>query len=143
MSLERGERMNLHASLSVDARHDKVWITFKVENRGERRVWLPRALTDDPRPAGRVFDVRVHPGGAPVAHMGVAARTVPGTADWFELPPHSAHTHTVDITADYAFLPGDHTYELRYEGVALADIHQPDATTAFSTDAVMFRHVAP
>jgi hypothetical protein len=141
MSLERGERMNLHASLSVDARHDKVWITFKVENRGERRVWLPRALTDDPRPAGRVFDVRVHPGGAPIAYVG--ANAARGGAGWFELPPHSAHTHTVDITADYAFRPGDHTYELRYEGVALADIHQPDATTALATDAVMFRHIAP
>jgi hypothetical protein len=141
MSIEGGGRMNLHASLSVDARHDKVWITFKAENRGERRVWLPRALTDDPRPGGRVFDVRVHPGGAPIAYVG--AHAARGGAGWFELPPHSAHTHTVDITSDYAFRPGDHTYELRYAGLALADIHHPDATTALATDPVMFRHVAP
>jgi hypothetical protein len=141
MSSERGERMNLHASLSVDARHDKVWITFRAENRGERRVWLPRALADDPRPAGRVFDVRVHPGGAPVPYVGAHAGR--GTDAWFELPPHSAHTHTVDITADYAFWPGDHTYELRYAGLALADIHHPDVTTPLVPEPVMFRHVAP
>ena len=136
--------MNLHACLSVDARHDKVWITFRAENRGERRVWLPRALADDPHPAGRVFDVRVHPGGAPVAYVGAAAaRTAPGTSDWFELPPHSAHTHTVDVTADYAFRPGDHTYELRYVGLALVDIHHPDVTTPLVPEPVMFRHVAP
>jgi hypothetical protein len=141
MSNERGDRMNLHASLSVDARHDKVWITFRAENRGERRVWLPRALDADVRPAGRLFDVRAHPGGAVVAYVGAGAAQ--GASGWFELPPHSAHTHTIDITADYAFRPGDHTYELRYAGLALADIHQPDATTPLVTEPVMFRHVAP
>jgi hypothetical protein len=136
--------MNVHASLSVDARHDKVWITFRAENRGERRVWLPRALAADVRPAGRLFDVRAHPGGAPVAYVGPAAAPgAPAPSDWFELPPHSAHTHTVDITADYAFRSGDHTYELRYAGLALADIHQPDATSPLVTEPVMFRHVAP
>lgn len=133
--------MNLHASLSVDARHDKVWITFRAENRGERRVWLPRALDADIRCAGRLFDVRAHPGGAAIAYVGAdAAHAATG---WFELPPHSAHTHTIDITADYAFRSGDHTYELRYAGLALGDIHQPDATTPLVTEPVMFRHVAP
>jgi len=136
--------MNVHASLSVDARHDKVWITFRAENRGERRVWLPRALAFEPRSAGRVFDVRAHPGGAPVAYVGPAAtRGASAAADWFELQPHSAHTHTIDITADYAYLPGDHTYELRYEGAVLGDIHQPDATTPLATEPVMFRHIVP
>jgi hypothetical protein len=136
--------MNVHASLSVDARHDKVWITFRAENRGERRVWLPRALAYDPRPAGRVFDVRAHPGGAPIPYVGpAAARGTSAASDWFELQPHSAHTHTIDITADYAFKPGDHTYELRYEGAVLGDIHQLDATTPLATGPVLFRHIAP
>ena len=136
--------MNVHASLSVDARHDKVWITFRAENRGERRVWLPRALAHDPRPAGRVFDVRAHPGGAPIPYVGPAAAHRTSTAaDWFELQPHSAHTHTIDITADYAYLPGDHTYELRYEGAVLGDIHQLDATTPLVTEPVLFRHITP
>jgi hypothetical protein len=108
--------MNVHASLSVDARHDKVWITFRAENRGERRIWLPRALAYDPRPGGRVFDVRAHPGGAPIPYVGPAAAQ--GT-------------------------PGDHTYELRYEGAVLGDIHQPDATTPLATEPVLFRHIAP
>ena len=133
--------MNLHASLSVDARHDKVLITFRAENRGERRVWLPRALDADIRCAGRLFDVLAHPGGAPVAYVG--AQAARGASDWFELPPHSAHTHTLDITADYAFRPGDHTYELRYAGLALADIHHPEATTPLVTEPVLFRHITP
>jgi hypothetical protein len=141
MSNEQGGGMNLHASLSVDARHDKVWITFRAENRGERRVWLPLALAADSRPAGRLFDVRAHPGGAPIAYVGAGASRA--ASGWFELPPHSAHTHTLDITADYAFRAGDHTYELRYAGLALADIHHLDATTPLVTEPVMFRHIAP
>ena len=136
--------MNLHASLSVDARHDKVWVTFRAENRGERRVWLPRGLAADTRPAGRLFDVRLHPGGVAIAFAGRAAPVAAASAsDWVELPPHSAHTHTVDVTADYAFRPGDHTYELRYVGLALVDIHHPDVTTPLVPEPVMFRHVAP
>jgi len=137
--------MNVHASLSVDARHDKVLVTFQVENRGERRVWLPCAVAADARCRGRLFDVRAHPGGTAVAFVGTAAAARPaaGTADWFELPPHSAHTHTIDISPDYAFRPGDHTYELRYAGTLLADIHQPDATSPLVTEPVMFRHIAP
>jgi hypothetical protein len=141
MSNEQGGGMNLHASLSVDARHDKVWITFRAENRGERRVWLPQALAADVRPAGRLFDVRAHPGGAPIGYVG--ANAARDASDWFELPPHSAHAHTIDITADYAFRPGDHTYELRFSGLALADIHHPEATTPFVTEPVMFRHITP
>jgi hypothetical protein len=141
MSNEQGGGMNLHASLSVDARHDKVWITFRAENRGERRVWLPQALAADICPAGRLFDVRAHPGGAAIAYVG--ANAARAASDWFELPPHSAHTHTLDITADYAFRPGDHTYELRFAGLALADIHHPEATTPFVTEPVMFRHITP
>ena len=45
--------------------------------------------------------------------------------------------------ADYAYLPGDHTYELRYEGAVLGDIHQLDATTPLATEPVMFRHIVP
>jgi hypothetical protein len=137
--------MNVHASLSVDARHDKVLVTFRAENRGERRIWLPCALASDARCRSRLFDVRAHPGGAAVPYTGAAAaaRGAPGASDWFELPPHSAHTHTIDITLEYAFQPGDHTYELRYAGTLLPDIHQREATRPLVTDPVMFRHIAP
>ena len=137
--------MNVHASLSVDARHDKVLVTFRVENRGERRVWLPCAVAADARCRSRLFDVRAHPGGAAVAYVGTAAppRAVPSASDWFELAPHSAHTHTLDVTREYAFRPGDHTYELRYAGKALSDIHQLDATSPLVTEPVMFRHITP
>ena len=78
------------------------------------------------------------------SHSSAGLRLTPGAAsDWVELAPHSAHTHTVDITSDYAFRSGDHTYELRYAGLALGDIHQLDVTTPLVTDTVMFRHIAP
>jgi hypothetical protein len=134
--------MNVHASLSADARHDKVWITFKVENRGERRIWLPRAIAADTVLSGRLFELRVHPDGAPVAYIGpVAEPGAPGRHDYVELAPHSAHTHTLDITPDYAFPSGAHDYELRYDGVVLGDIQHPEATTALRPMPVVFRHV--
>jgi hypothetical protein len=119
--LVEGETMNVHASLSVDAGHDKVLVTFRVENRGERRVGLPREIAFDPELARRLFDLREHPGDAEVPYTGrMVKRAPPGLDDYIELAPHSAHTHTIDITHAYAFRPGTHTYVIRYEGAALA-----------------------
>lgn len=135
------QSMNVHASLSVDARHDKVLVTFKVENRGERRVGLPREIASDTELTRRVFDLREHPGEAEVPYTGrMVKRGPPGLDDYVELAPHSAHTHTIDITRFYAFKPGTHTYVIRYGGAALADVRQLDSAADFSTDAVMFSH---
>jgi hypothetical protein len=142
-ALPEGATMNVHACLSAEARHDKVWITFKIENRGERRVWLPRALAADAALGGPLFALRVQPEGNPVAYVGAMAPPgAPAKSDWFELAPHSAHTHTIDITPAYAFPAGAHDFELRYEGVALGDIQHPEATTPLVTDPVVFRHAA-
>jgi hypothetical protein len=133
--------MNVHACLEVDARHEKVLVTFKIENRGERRVWLPRAIAADAHLRGPVFDLRLFPGDAPVDYVGSARREhAAGLDDYLELAPHSAHTHTLDITRDYAFQPGAHTYNIRYAGEVVTDNRQPDAKTALATEAVMFNH---
>jgi hypothetical protein len=135
------QTMNVHASLSVDARHDKVLVTFKVENRGERRVGLPREIALDPELTRRVFDLREHPGDAEVPYTGRMVKRAPlGLDDYVELAPHSAHTHTIDITRFYAFRPGTHTYVIRYEGAALADVRQLESTSDMRTDVVMFSH---
>jgi hypothetical protein len=135
------QRMNVHASLSVDARHDKVLVTFKVENRGERRVGLPREIAASTELTRRVFDLREHPGEAEVPYTGRMVKRGPLTLDdYVELAPHSAHTHTIDITRFYAFKPGTHTYVIRYAGTALADVRQLESGADFSTDAVMFSH---
>jgi hypothetical protein len=143
--------MNVHACLEVDARHEKVLVTFKIENRGERRVWLPRAVAADARLRGRVFDLRLFPGDAPVAYVGPDAGAgrgaqadahVDGLADYVELAPHSAHTHTIDVSRDYAFAPGEHTYAIRYAGDVVADSRHPDVKTALATEDVMFTHTA-
>ena len=139
-----GETMNVHASLSVDARHDKVLVTFRIENRGERRVGLPREIASDTALSRRLFDLREHPGDAEVPYTGpMVKRAALGADDYIELPPHSAHAHTIDITRFYAFKPGTHTYVIRYGGAALADVRQLDATTGFATEPVMFSHTTP
>ena len=133
--------MNVHASLSVDARHDKVLETYRIENRGERRVGLPREIAADTELTRRLFDLREHPGEAPVPYTGrMVKRGPPTLGDYVELAPHSAHTHTIDITDAYAFRPGTHTYVIRYEGSALADVRQLDSAAGFQTGAVMFSH---
>jgi hypothetical protein len=136
-----GARMNVHASLSVDARHDKVLVTFRIENRGERRVGLPREIASDTELARRLFDLREHPGDAEVPYTGRMVKRGPlGLDDYVELAPHSAHTHTIDITHAYAFKPGTHTYVIRYEGAALGDVRQLESSADFATEAVMFSH---
>src|ERR1043165_6593443 len=95
-----GERlMNVHASLSVDARHDKVLVSVKIENRGERSVGLPREIATDTELSRRLFDLRRHPGGAELPYTGrMVKRAALTLDDYIELPPHSARTHTIDIT---------------------------------------------
>jgi hypothetical protein len=135
------QTMNVHASLSVDARHDKVLVTFKVENRGERRIGLPREIASDTELTRRLFDLRVHPGDAEVPYTGRMVKRAPlGLDDYVELAPHSAHTHTIDITPFYAFKPGTHTYVIRYEGAALGDVRQLASASDIETDAVMFSY---
>ncbi|WP_051971778.1 hypothetical protein [Massilia sp. 9096] len=138
--------MNVHACLEVDARHEKVLVTFKIENRGERRVWLPRAIAADTRLKSRVFDLRLFPGDEPVAYVGTdvgaAVGASSGLADYVELAPHSAHTHTIDVTGAYAFAPGEQTYQIRYAGEVVADSQHPEVKSALATETVMFSHGA-
>lgn len=135
--------MNLHACLRVDATHDKVLVTFMAENRGERRVWLPRAIAADTSLSLPLFELRRHPDGPALDYLGAtAAPRTPTADDYIELPPHSAHTHTIDVTHAYAFAPGEQAYAIHYAGAAVEDIRRPDATTVFETQPVVFRHAA-
>lgn len=137
-----GERlMNVHASLSVDARHDKVLVTLRIENRGERRVGLPREIAADTELSRRAFDLRRHPDGAELPYTGrMVKRAALTLDDYIELAPHSAHTHTIDITRAYAFESGTHAYAIRYEGSVLADVRQLESATQLSTEPVTFTH---
>ena len=137
-----GERlMNVHASLSVDARHDKVLVTIKIENRGGHRIGLPREIAADSELSRRVFDLRRHPGGAELPYTGrMVKRAALTLDDYIELPPHSARTHTIDITRAYAFEPGTHTYVIRYQGAVLADVRQLESAAGLSTGPVTFSH---
>ena len=138
---DKGEAMNVHASLSVDARHDKVLVTIKVENRGERRIGLPREIAADTELSRRLFDLRRHPGGAELPYTGrMVKRAALTLDDYIELAPHSAYMHTIDITRAYAFEPGTHAYVIRYQGTALADVRQLESAVELSTEPVTFSH---
>ena len=133
--------MNVHASLSVDAGHDKVLVTFRIENRGERRVWLPRAIAADPTLTGDLFELRRQAGAAPVAYRGpVVKRAAATVGDRVEVAPHSAHAHTIDITAAYAFDAGMHAYEIRYQGAVGTDSQDLDMLRDVATEAVVFNY---
>lgn len=133
--------MNVHASLSVDARHEKVLVTFLIENRGERRVGLSRGIAAETTLSRRLFDLRQHPGDAEVPYTGPMTKRAPlSLDDYVELAPHSAHTHTIDITRAYAFRPGTHTYVIRYKDAVLADVRQLDSATSIATNQVMFSY---
>ena len=133
--------MNVHASLSVDARHDKVLVTFKFENRGEGRVGLPREIAADTGLSRRLFDLRRHPGGDELPYTGrMVKRAALTLDDYIELPPHSARTHTIDITQAYAFAPGTHTYVIRYRGSVLTDVRELESAAELSTEPVTFSH---
>jgi hypothetical protein len=133
--------MNVHASLSVDTRHDKVLVSVKIENRGERRVGLPREIAADTELSRRLFDLRRHPGGAGLPYTGrMVKRAALTLDDYIELPPHSARTHTIDITRAYAFEPGTHAYVIRYQGSVLADVRQLESAVELSTELVTFSH---
>jgi len=135
-----GERsMNVHASLSVDARHGKVLVSVKIENRGERSVGLPREIAADTELSRRLFDLRRHPGGAELPYTGrMVKRAALTLDDYIELPPRSARTHTIDITRAYAFEPGTHAYVIRYRGAVLADVRRLESAVELSTEPVTF-----
>ncbi|CAH0300587.1 hypothetical protein SRABI118_04385 [Massilia sp. Bi118] len=133
--------MNVHASLSIDARHEKVLVTFKIENRGERRIGVPREIAVETELTRRLFELRQHPGDAEVLYLARTVKRVPlGLDDYVELAPHSAHTHTIDITRAFAFRPGTNTYVIRYESTALEDVRRLDTAVGFTTASVMFSH---
>jgi hypothetical protein len=137
-----GEAMNVHASLSVDAGHEKVLVTFRIENRGERRAWLPRTVAAADGLSGRLYELHGQDG-AEVDYTGPWVKRGPVTAaDFVELAPHSAHTHTIDITPFYAFTPGRHAYTIRYAGQGLGDVKQLEATSPLETDAVTFTYTS-
>ena len=137
-----GERsMNVHASLSVDARHDKVLVTVRIENRGERPIGPPRELAADSELSRRLFDLRRHPSGAELPYTGrMVKRSALTLDDYIVLQPHSARTHTIDITRAYAFEPGTHAYVIRYQGPVLADVRELESATELSTGPVTFSH---
>lgn len=119
-----GQAMSdVSAQLAVNTSDGHVRVDVRLENRGKRDVYVPRALASARQLDGRLFDVRDARTGEPVPYQGRMVKRGPLTADDFlQLAPGATHRHSIDITAAYAFAPGTHEYRLSYEGAAGADV---------------------
>jgi hypothetical protein len=143
-----GQAMNdVGVQLAVDTGGGHVRVDVRLENRGARPVYVPRALASARQLDGRLFDVRDARTGAPVQYQGRMVKRGPLTADdYLLLAPGATHRHSIDITPAYAFAPGTHDYRLAYEGAAGADVRAllaGSATAGLAAPPVTFTYTAP
>ncbi|AVR96856.1 hypothetical protein [Pseudoduganella armeniaca] len=132
--------------LAVDSREGHVRVDVRLENRGARPVYVPRALAAARQLDGRLFDVRDARTGEPVQYQGRMVKRGPLTADdYLVLAPGATHRHSIDITSAYAFAPGTHEYRLGYQGAAAPDVQAlvaGTATAGLAAPAVTFTYTA-
>lgn len=143
----RGETMNdVGIQLAVDTQDNRVRVDVRLENRGKRDIYVPRALATAHQLDGRLFDVRDARTGVPVQYQGRMVKRGPLTADDFlKLAPGATHRHSIDITPAYAFALGTHEYRLSYEGAASSDVQAlvaGGATAGLVAPAVTFSYTA-
>jgi hypothetical protein len=128
--------------IQVDTRNGKVLVRVTIENKGERTVYLPRALALDKQLVGPLFEIRDSSNGDPIDYIGPMVKRAPlGPGDFVALKPHARLRNTIDITRDYAFMQGRHTYQLSYAGGYLTDLNQLDQVTPVEVEPVLFSHV--
>jgi hypothetical protein len=129
-------------TLSVASSGGRVLVTVVLDNpRGGRPMHVPNAIATDRELFGRLFDIRDAATGQPVAYQGPMVKRGPLTADdYFTVPPGTRHRNTLDITDSYAFMPGQHTYQLSYEGVAVPDLANLEGTVRVPVPPVTFTH---
>ena len=130
----------LSSNLQVESRAGQVLVHVEIQNRGTATIYVPRALAADPQPLGKTFVLTLDGGGA-VDYTGRMVKRGPiGPADFVAVQPNSTLRHTLDITASYAFLPGQHAYTLQYAGGAVSSLAQLDRTQALEPKPARFTH---
>lgn len=134
----------LTTTLAVESRAGQVLVHVTVHNAGRTTLYVPRALAADVHPLGRTFALAVEPGAAPIDYTGRMVKRGPiGPDDFVAIAPHATLRHTLDLTASYAFLPGEHRYTLTYAGGAVSDPRQLGPTHALAPAPAHFIHTAP
>ena len=124
--------------LQVDAAGGKVLVTITAENASGKPVFVPKAVYAAKQIMRREFVVKDMPGGTEVDYTGPMVKRGPFTKDDFvPLKPGQKLSHSIDITASYAFKPG-HTYQIAYEGGYLADAAKVETVTPSAPAPVTF-----
>jgi hypothetical protein len=115
------DKAAVRETIEVKTGAGKVLVQLFAENTSGKTVYLPRALYSEEELFHSPFELSS--GGFKIDYIGPMVKRGPFTQDdYLPLKPGARHTHTIDITRSYAFLPGAHTYELRYNGAYLANI---------------------
>jgi hypothetical protein len=139
LMVHAGDGMNeVRQQLQVDSAGGKVVVRIAVENGGAKPVFVPKAVFKSDRIFRREFAVTDAATGAEVGYTGPMVKRGPLTKDDFmAVKPGQKHSHSIDITHSYAFLP-KHSYRLSYEGAYLGDAGKPEASSAVTVPAVTF-----
>lgn len=118
----------MHEQIKVSAGGGQVLVTMTFDNRGDRAAQVPKAVAEDGELFGNHFQVTEAASGKELTYIGPMVKRSPfGPEDYLTVKPHGKHSATLDITRAYAFLPGQHSYTLRYAGSYHADPKQAAA----------------
>ena len=124
----------VRTALSVQSAGGKVAATVLVENRGKIAVQIPKVVAEDDELFGPYFEVREKQSGKVLDYVGPKVKRGPlGPDDYLSIKPGKRLRHAIDITQAYAFLPGQHDYEIRYAGSYIAGLNSaPVAPLSFA-----------
>jgi hypothetical protein len=130
--------------LKVSSRDGLVLVQITLQNRSAHPVHVQKSLASATELTGRLFDIVDTASGKSIAYIGMMIKRGPLTAkDYLTLPPHSSHSHTIDITHSYAFAAGSRHYRLSHAGDYLGDLAALDAGSPITPASVEFSHTAP
>ena len=130
------------SKIAVESRDGHVLATLTINNQGERAVYVPRVLTQEGAPEGRLFEVRDSSNGDPLDFVGMLVKRSPPTRkDFVAIKPHSKLTTTFDISNSYRFGNGRHAYQISVAGSYLTDLNKLEQGTQIEPAAAMFAHV--
>ncbi|MBJ7309538.1 hypothetical protein H7U20_04920 [Rugamonas sp. CCM 8940] len=130
--------------LKVNSRDGTVLVQITLQNRSAHPVYVQKSLASATELTGRLFDIVDTASGKSIPYIGMMIKRGPLTAkDYLTLPPHSSHSHTIDITHSYAFAAGPHHYRLSHAGDYLSDLAALEAASPIPPASAEFSHTAP
>jgi hypothetical protein len=139
MAAAGGKLMN--QQIEVASRDGKVLVTMQFDNRSAATLYVPKQIAEDGELFGNHFEVKEAASGKVLDYVGPMVKRAPfGPEDYVPVKAKGKLRSVLDISRAYAFLPGQHTYQLRYAGNYVADLKQVDKVTPVVTPVVTFTH---